>query len=76
MRKIKRLFWIMLYRNQFVYQMDCYCGFFGDNSLTDEQQLFCPECEQEWSIDSIYVQKIQVLYKVENYKLRESNELQ
>lgn len=49
---------------QYVYAFDCVgCfDFYGENSLTADGRLFCPNCEEEQRLDSPYTEKIAVLY--------------
>jgi hypothetical protein len=57
---------VMARGKKYVYVFDCVnCyGFYGENSLTSEGKLLCPNCYEEQRLDSPYVEKVKVLYEV------------
>ena len=57
----------------YVYIFDCVnCyGFYGEQSLTKEGKLLCPNCLGEQWEDSDFVEKMEVLSKVEPFEPEE-----
>lgn len=47
--------------------VDCY-GFYGEQSLTEEGKLLCPNCLGEQWKGSPYVEKVRVLYEVRPFQ--------
>lgn len=56
----------------YVYVFDCVeCyGFYGEQSLTKEGKLLCPNCLGEQFKGSPYVEKVRVLYVVKPFEPR------
>ena len=54
----------------YVYVFDCVeCyGFYGEQSLTVEGKLLCPNCLGEQFLRSPYVEKVRVLYEVRPFQ--------
>lgn len=59
----------------YVYAFDCVgCyHFYGENSLTIDGRLYCPNCLSELDKESVYVEKIRVGYTPEAFSLEETN---
>jgi hypothetical protein len=57
----------------YVYIFDCVnCyGFYGEQSLTKEGKLLCPNCLGEQWLGSDSVEKVRVLYQVQPFKAEE-----
>lgn len=55
----------------YVYAFDCVgCyNYFGENSLTIDGRLYCPNCLSELDKESVYVEKIQVGYTPKAFSL-------
>lgn len=55
----------------FVYIFDCVnCGhFYGEQSLTIDGKLYCPNCLGEQWVESDYVEKMPVTYLVTPFSL-------
>ena len=55
----------------YVYAFDCIgCyNYYGENSLTIDGKLYCPNCLHEIATDSPFVEQIAVLYPVTPFSL-------
>jgi Zn finger protein HypA/HybF involved in hydrogenase expression len=59
----------------YVYVFDCVncSNFYGEQSLTANGDLLCPNCHSEQRIDSPYVEQVQVLYTPTPFTPEEEN---
>jgi DNA-directed RNA polymerase subunit M/transcription elongation factor TFIIS len=59
----------------YIYIFDCvHCSnFYGEQTLTRNGDLVCPNCHAEQRIDSPYVEQVKVTYKPKAFEVEQQN---
>ena len=59
----------------YIYIFDCvHCSnFYGEQTLTRNGDLVCPNCHAEQRIDSPYVEQVEVTYKPKTFEVEQQN---